>query len=189
MRRLKTTGQYLLGFSLLGLIVWTVYVVLKAILASFASLNPSVGAAIVAASATVLVSVFSVLISKSLEQRATIAKEIREKKVPVYEELIKFVFKVLKATKAGSQLPEQEIIEFMIDFTQQLIVWGSDEVIAAFHRFRNLSNTGDSKNVLFLVEDLLLAIRKDLGHKNQGLSQGKLLGLFVNDIENYLPKS
>lgn len=97
--------------------------------------------------------------------------------------------RVLKATKSGTQLSEQEITEFMFDFTQQLIVWGADEVIAAFYRFKKQSTSTNSQNVLFLVEDLLLAIRKDLGHKNKGLTQGRLLGLFVNNIENYLPRS
>lgn len=66
--------QNLLGFLLLGLIGWAAYGLFKLILAFFTELNPSVAAAIVAASATVLVSVFSVLTSKSLEQKAIIAQ-------------------------------------------------------------------------------------------------------------------
>ena len=39
---------------------------------------------------------------------------------------------------------------------------------------------------LYVVEDLLLAIRKDLGHKNKNLTKGKILGLFVNDLPEEL---
>jgi hypothetical protein len=39
--------------------------------------------------------------------------------------------------------------------------------------------------VLFQVENLLIAIRKDLGHKNVGFKKGTILGLFINDIQDY----
>ena len=44
----------------------------------------------------------------------------------------------------------------------------------------------EDANILFLYENLLMEIRKDLGHKNQGFKRGTLLGLFVNDIDKYL---
>lgn len=30
-----------------------------------------------------------------------------------------------------------------------------------------------------------MAIRKDMGHKNKGVTKGDLLGLFINDIDKY----
>jgi len=33
---------------------------------------------------------------------------------------------------------------------------------------------------------LILAIRRDLGHKNSGLKRGDILALFVNDIDKHL---
>lgn len=176
--------QNLLGFLLLGLIGWAAYGLFKLILAFFTELNPSVAAAIVAASATVLVSVFSVLTSKSLEQKAIIAQQIREKKIPVYEELIQFVFNIIRATKENKSLSEEETTEFMFTFTERIVVWGSDEVVDAFYRFRNSNNVDGGQGAILCIEDMLLAIRKDLGHRNKSLSRGKILGLFINDIEN-----
>lgn len=176
--------QNLLGFLLLGLIGWAAYGLFKLILAFFTELNPSVAAAIVAASATVLVSVFSVLTSKSLEQKAIIAQQIREKKIPVYEELIQFVFNIIRATKENKSLSEEETTEFMFTFTERIVIWGSDEVVDAFYRFRNSNNVDGGQGAILCIEDMLLAIRKDLGHRNKSLSRGKILGLFINDIEN-----
>ena len=39
---------------------------------------------------------------------------------------------------------------------------------------------------MFIYEDLIRAVRKDLGHKNKDLTKGKLLSLFINDIANYV---
>ena len=93
----------------------------------------------------------------------------------------------------GKKQPsENEMIKFMAEITQELVIWGSDEMINAFYKFRMISieitdgNSDNPYSVLIMVEDLLLAIRKDLGHKNKNVSQGKILGLFVNDLPNEL---
>lgn len=185
----QSMGQNLLGFSLLVLISVATYTLIKTLIDLLLALDPRVAAAIVAASATVLVSVFSVLISKYLEQRAKIVQEIRDKKIPVYEELINFVFKIVKSTKKGDQLAEDEIENFMFNFTQQVIVWGSDSVLQAFYKFKHNDDSGDGLQVALRMEELLLAIRRDLGHDNKGLSQGKILGLFINDFDEYMAKS
>lgn len=84
---------------------------------------------------------------------------------------------------------EEEMLTFIKKFTPSFMVWGSDDVLAAWSRFRRLSITAMSKDPaesLWAFEDLILAIRKDLGHSNRGLTRGVVLGLFVNDIDSIL---
>ena len=153
-------------------------------------LEHTVAASLIAASATIVVSVISVLLAKFLEHRSEIRKEMRIKKIPVYTDLIKFMFRISFAEKRGQNAPsEKEILDFFQDFTEKIVVWGSDEVINTFNDFRTFAQRNQSsknQDILFLAERLFLAIRKDLGHKNKGLTKGKLLGLFVNDIEKYV---
>ncbi len=166
---------------------------LRFLWSTFAVVNPAVGTGIVAAAATIIVSVISVLIAKRLEQRALLLKEHRDKKTPFYEEMVKFVFHMAFAEKLGQPaLTEKQIVENMAGFTENLVVWGSEGVILAWFKFRNRSARGESADgaqVLFEIEDILLAIRKDLGHTNKGLTRGKVLGLFVNDIHKYVADS
>lgn len=155
----------------------------------FSQVNPTVGAGMIAASATVVVSVMSVLVAKRLEYRVGLEKEHREKKIPFYEAFVAFVFRIGFADKLGlEQLTEKEMVQQATAFTQNLIIWGSDEVIDAWFRFRNKSFHGDDSGVevLFAVEQLLLAIRKDVGHENKRLVPGKVLGLFINDIHEHV---
>ncbi len=175
-----------IGAVVLIVIAGAAYWLLSWLAEVFGALNPTVAVGIIAASATVLVSVISVLLSKRLEHQTSIQKEIRERKVPVYEKLIGFIFRVFKGIKENKPITEQEMLDFMMEFTQNIIVWGSDEVIDAFHKFRVASMSGEQANILFIVEDILLAIRKDLGHKNKNLIRGKILSLFVNDIDKYI---
>ena len=48
------------------------------------------------------------------------------------------------------------------------------------------SARGDSITIILALEDVLLKIRKDLGHDNKNIGKGKLLGLFINDIQEYM---
>ncbi len=163
----------------------------SAIIGAFYGLDAKYGAALVAAAGTVIVSVFSVVVSRYLEARATIRKELREKKIPVYEDLISFMFKILMASKTGKEVSEKEMIQFMSDFTQRSMVWAADDVLNAWIKFRGASideaaMKANPFELMFIYEDLIRAIRKDLGHKNKDLTKGKLLSLFVNDIANYV---
>ena len=155
------------------------------------SLDSGIAVAIIAAAATVFVSVLSIVIGKVYESRALIQKEHREKKIPVYEDLIKFMFRVLMGTKTGDIPSEKEMIEFMSGFTQRMMVWGSDDVLYAWVQWRRvLTNEADLKanpmKLILLYEKLILAIRRDLGHNNKGLKTGDVLALFVNDIDQHL---
>jgi hypothetical protein len=185
--------QIALGLILLSILIFGGYLLIAKVWDIFTSVDPKLGAGLVAASATILVSLFSVLVSKHLERKAEILAHLREKKIPTYEKIINFIFSLTFAEKVGKKQPsEKEMIKFMAEITQELVIWGSDEMLEAFYKFRMMSienAEGKSENpydVLFMVEDLLLAIRKDLGHKNKNISRGKILGLFVNDLQNEL---
>jgi len=177
---------------LIVLLTWGAFSAIRFLISTFASLDPNVAAAIVAGIVTVTVSVASLLVSRRLENRAQVIKENREKKIPVYEDLLKFMSNLLMANKLGIQVTDKETIEFMSDFTQRFMVWGSDEVVEAFGQFRRTSTVPKELQkpieLMFRYEELILAIRKDLGHGNKDIKRGDILSLFVNDIDNYLRK-
>jgi uncharacterized protein YneF (UPF0154 family) len=181
------------GLLLVAGIGYGVFVAVRATMLVIASLDSSIAVAIIAAAATVLVSVLSIVLGKVYEARSLIQKEHREKKTPVYEDLIKFMFRILMATKTADPPSEKETIEFMAGFTQRIMVWGSDEVLAAWVKWRRLSTDeaamkANPIKLMLLYEELIFAIRRDLGHKNKGLATGDILALFVNDIDQHLPK-
>lgn len=182
--------QMALGFALLGAILYGGYLLIAKLWSIFSTVDPKLAVGIVAASATVIVSLISVLVSKHLERKAQILAHLREKKVPTYEKIINFIFSLTFSEKLGKKQPtEKEMIKFMAEVTQELVIWGSDEMIDAFYKFRmkSIDNANGAQQepnaILFTVESLLLAIRKDLGHKNKNMPKGKLLGLFVNDLQ------
>jgi hypothetical protein len=165
--------------GLIGFLVWKLGSLLSSSLLS----------AIAVPSLTVLASVGTLVYSKREEQRRAIDAELRKQKLPVYEEFIQFIFRVTFEGKPGVKPFEQdEMIKFFVRFTPQLVIWGSDELIREYGNFREVSRAEGNNLVLLVesVERLLLAIRKDLGHKNEKLGRGDLLVTFINDAKVFL---
>ena len=93
-------------------------------------------------------------------------------------------------SKKGKPLSQSEMLRFFEDFVKKVTVWGSDDVVKAFGDFKrqapNIQAGASPKEIIFLSEKLLFAIRRDLGHKNKNLKQGDLLSLFITDIDQHL---
>jgi hypothetical protein len=189
----RHASSVVLSVFLIAGMCYGMFVAVSATMHVLASINSGVVVAIIAASATVLVSVLSVVLGKFYEARSLIQKEHREKKIPVYEELIRFMSRILMSSKVGDPISDQEMIEFMSGFTQRAMVWASDDVLATWVKWRRLSLDQASVktaplSAMLQYEELIFAIRRDLGHKNKTLVSGDILALFVNDIDQYLPR-
>lgn len=178
------------GLIALGVLFFVLYQFIRFLFGLFSQINPTVGAGMIAATATIIVSVLSVLGAKHLEHKAVLLKEHRERKTPIYEEMVALIFRFAFSQKLGLEpLTDEEIVKKMAWFTENLVIWGSDDLLLAWNRFRTYTvNNADNPNleILFEIEKLLLAIRRDLGHSNKDVTEGKILGLFVNDIDDYM---
>jgi len=187
--RIRQFLSVTLGFVLLAAAAYGLYVIVRESVRVFTSLDSDIAVAIIAAAATVFVSVLSIVLGKVYEARSLVQKEHREKKVPVYEDLMQFMFRILMSGKTGESVSEKEMMDFMVNFNQRIMVWGSDEVLASWVAWRKGAVSGSEPlRLMFRYEELILAIRRDLGHGNKKLSTGDILSLFVNDIDDHLPQ-
>ncbi|MCG7337067.1 hypothetical protein MHZ95_17545 [Sporosarcina sp. ACRSM] len=190
MRSLKKTFQFLFALSIVIGIVFGIWFIINQIWRAFSNLNDGVIAAIVAATTTFLVTLISIVLGRYYERKLLIEKEMRDKKIPIYNEFIEFIFKILEISRKGEKITEEEMTEFFSEFTQKILIWGSDDVISQWSQYRKRAVEGVSQgtniNSMFELEKLLIAIRKDTGHKNSKIKTGDLLRLFINDIDNYL---
>lgn len=181
----------ILGIAIILGLIYGLYLLFSYLFGLVLSLQKEVAAAIIAAMSTIIVSVLSITIGKYYERKMIIEQELREKKIPIYEEFIEFYFKLLMSSKfKGEKMSEKEMTKFFMKFTQKLTVWGSDDVVYQWSKIRRkiIENRNNPKDNILELEKLLLAIRKDTGHKNKYLNQGDLLGLFINDIDEYIKK-
>lgn len=188
---MKKIINLILGSLLIISLVYGLYSIVNYLISILASLQQEVSATIIAGMVTIIVSILSITIGKYYERKMVIEKELREKKIPMYEEFIEFFLNMFLSKKIkDKEMSDDEMNNFFNKFTQKLLVWGSDEVISQWSNYRRkvLKNPQDTEKTMFEFEKLLLAIRKDTGHANKNINQGDLLGLFINDIDDYLEK-
>ena len=90
----------------------------------------------------------------------------------------------IQETNKGIPYSEEEMKEDIHKFSKGLTLWGSPRVVKKWKEFMTKVNgPTDGINNLFLIEEIMNQMRRDLGVK--GTSKGVLLGFFVNDIDNY----
>ena len=79
MQKIKKVFQLITGFILIALLIWGTYFLFKAVGAIFSSVDPKLAAGMIAGSATIFVSVITVLFSKKQEHKVDIQNQLREK--------------------------------------------------------------------------------------------------------------
>lgn len=184
--------QLVLALGVLAVVVVVVSGLIWAVFQGLDRLKSGVAAAVIAASATALISVWSLIYSKRWEQRVLVAQAQREQKLPLYEEFVQFWFMQTFFREDDEETDAAEWKQFVGFTAQKFALWAADDVIRTYNAFKVTAaiatQEGHEPNPVPLLafEQLLLAMRRDLGHENKGLKQADLLRLYIVDIDEYL---
>jgi energy-coupling factor transporter transmembrane protein EcfT len=154
----------------------------------FDGVDPGVASAIAAGFFALLVSIGGVLFTRMAERRKAAEEQIRQQKTPIYEDLIERLFLQLNSVSDTGEVDTDATAQLFARLTPKLIIWGADDVVVAWSRWRRglTSGTIAGMDVMFEFESVLKAIRKDLGHSGANVGRGDLLGLFINDVDDHL---
>ena len=179
---------------LVAIVVFAIQYLINVIsdtIAEFALATAKVDAVIIVALITGAVSILGVVLSaivaKILEYRQNTKRYLYEKREEPYSEFIEMVYKLQQKIKNKESYSEEEMLADIVKFSKKLTLWGSDKVIKKWLKFREIGQEPDKKTEnLFILEDIIFEIRKDMGQKKGKLKKGDLLSFFVNDIRQYL---
>ena len=147
--------------------------------------------ALITGSVSILGVVISSIISKIIEYQQNTKRYLYEKKEEPYSEFIEMVYKIQRMTREDNTYSEKDMLEDLSSFSKKLTLWGSNRVIKKWLAFRerNQNEKTDPMENLFILEEIIFEIRKDMGQRQKGLKQGDILAFFVNDINKYLPST
>ncbi len=188
----------LLGIVLLvGLIafaIWLIKFLYNIIIDGIIKLSAvasKLDAVIIVALITGLVSITGVIISsivaKIVDYRKSRKEYLTQKREKPYGEFVEMIYKIQKNAKSPGSYSEKQMLEDLSKFSKQITLWGSSKVINKWIQFReNGSDPEKAKNNLFLMEEIMNNMRKDLGLRK--VKKGNLLGFFVNDIKSAMKK-
>ena len=157
---------------------------------ALSSMDVVVIVALITGSVSILGVVISSIVSKVIEYKQTTNRYLYEKKEEPYSEFIEMVYKIQENTKKNKEYKDEEMLDDIYSFSKKLTLWGSNKVIKKWLAFRRISQEKNNKqeDILFLLEDIIFEIRKDMGQKKSGLEKGDILAFFINDIKAYIPR-
>ena len=132
--------------------------------------------------------VFTSVISKIIDYKQKRRDYLYQKREGPYSDFVEMVYKLQESTKRGGGYGQSEMLTDMLKFSRKLTLWGSNRVIKKYLKFRDqsINQPKPPQEILFVMEDIIYAMRKDLGLKR--MKKGNLLAIFINDIESYLNK-
>lgn len=112
---------------------------------------------------------------RALEER------VAERKYDLYQPFLKSLGDTLTPSRKEQAVKGQE--DAMADFQSFVTVWGSDEVVEKFYRFRVASATNPPTLVIMrLMSDFLLAVRRDIAWPGTDLDGMHMIAMRINDI-------
>lgn len=168
----------ILTLLIIGMVIWFGFTKISDY---FKESDSTLVSTIITACATILVGIGAVILSHNRIKSREIAERHRSAKIELYNEFNEFFYRVLSGPheKISVDSPsEQEVIDFMSQFKHKLIFIASAGVIKAMIEFEN--NSGEGKTgILLYVDDLLKAMRKDVGLTTFGVNNYELIKIFL----------
>ena len=126
------------------------------------------------------------------ERRAEIEKQLSDAKYKTYIELLNIFFGLFKAVMTGAKptasqaTASPEVIGRMFDASKDLMIYGSDDVLISYEKWMTKSGSAsgsDTAGALQGLGDVLIAIRKDMGHPKTTVTTDHILRLLLKDYE------
>lgn len=161
-------------------------VLIKKLGIALSEVTSSMDAVVIVALITGAVSIVGVIISsivsKLIEYRKSRQDYLAKKREEPYGEFVEMVYKIQRNGKVPGSYPQEEMVADLIKFSKKITLWGSPVVANKWVEFReNAMNSKSGTENLFLMEEIMNEMRKDLGMKK--VKKGNLLGFFINDIK------
>ena len=163
-----------IGLGLSNLVLW---------LTSLASkMEAVVIVALITGGVSITGVIISSIVAKSVDYKKARRTYLAQKREKPYGEFIEMVYKIQQNAKKPNSYTEKDMITDLSKFSKQITLWGSSKVVYKWVKFReNGAKPEAGKENLFVLEDIMNEMRKDMGLKR--VKKGNLLAFFINDIK------
>jgi len=202
MKKFKEIMNVIYSLAIVAILFFLIYLLIKNIgillikgVEKISSITSSMDSVVIVAIITggisIVTVVISSIVSKFIEYKQITKRYLYEKREEPYKDFVSMVYKLQKSTKnAQEEYTQDQMVKDIAAFSESLTLWGSSRVIKKWIKFREFSQDKEKATQnLFLLEEIVFEIRRDMGQGKKGLKQGDLLSFFVNDIKKYLPNS
>jgi predicted DNA-binding ribbon-helix-helix protein len=115
------------------------------------------------------------------ERRAAAEQQVSERKYQAYLALLNIFFDQFKAIRHKKQLPMGQLVDRMVDANKELMLYASDDVLSLYQDWLEQSRRGVVDMEQF--GQLIVEIRRDMGHPKTGISSDDVLRQVITDYD------
>lgn len=134
---------------------------------------------------TGVIGYISWLYQREKEKRISVQNQLSDKKYQVYNKIINLFFGVFENTIKKNDGSQDDIESKMIEIVKELTIYGSDSTLKQFSywkRTAGLPNKTPSDSLKDFV-NILIALRKDMGHPDTQINYDDILGMMIIDYD------
>lgn len=134
---------------------------------------------------TGLIAYVTWLYQREKEKRISIQNQLSDKKYQVYTKIINLFFGVFEDTISTKKTSQSDIEAKMIEIVKELTIYGSDGALKQFSYWKRTAGSGKKSPTEGLKDfvDILIALRKDMGHPNTKINYDDVLGMMIIDYD------
>lgn len=187
MRSIRKWFPISFGLAILAGVAYLIWSVFGTLFAWIGSQGSEVITTVIAATATIIAALIAVVVSQQWTKKREIAESHRQQKIDLYTPFIKMVMDQMQRQKnSGSKDAAANLAsvdKFFRKFTTDLVLWGSPKFVRSYLKFRKAAKENSTDDLVLAMDDLIRALRKDLGHSDWLLPRGDLIKTFLTDPE------
>lgn len=115
------------------------------------------------------------------ERRTAAEQQVSERKYRAYITLLDIFFDMMKDQRHGKKPSEATLVDRMTEANKELMLYASDDVLALYQHWLAESRQG----VMDLGQfgDLIVAIRRDMGHAKTQVTADDVLRQMITDYD------
>lgn len=188
MRKIQIT----IGLITITLIVIFSVLSLRALAHWLGELNSELVATLITAFSTIVAAAITLAYGRYSERIKETEAHFRTSKVQMYDEFLKEIFGLLNDTKdtQAQDTSSNELVSFLKEWQRQLVLWGGDDVLAAYIKWKNhLSARAPDASSIFFLEDLYRAMRADVGLSSKKIKKGDFAHLHLKNAKLLLDQA
>ncbi len=161
-------------------LVYNIHLLIGWLSRSSDEIDPTIVAAIVAASATIIVSIYASTYNARKANELTAREANRAKKAEAYNGFLKILVQSIGNVKNKSRQSgalSKGLADTFLELTSTIMIYGGPKVVTTFGEWRQA--TEDPQKLIVLCDKLLREMRSDLGESNKGITDNDILSLFI----------
>lgn len=132
--------------------------------------------------------------SKEIEYTRVVEENLRKQKIMMYDEMATTLGELIFET-GNNQISEEQFQKKMFILNHKALIWMGDKALAAYTKFREnqqeIASTQDyditmkAKMSIVNYGNVLLEMRKDVGHSNIGINYNTIYNLIATPKRSF----